>query len=263
MKRIVTSSFAIMLLLIFVATFAIAEINPAQMGDQGGANAARLEAELLKNNTGGYISQNADSYIPYGEQGGQILTQNPNGNDGGQVYYDEMGQVVTPPPDVINGQQPIIINNQQPIIINNQQSQESDSAESTSSGGVNTLDWFNVGFDLINKNKSITIYDKNTGTTWKAKYINGKNHADIVPASSEDAKLIKSKKITGSYVRRPVVVTIAGTKYAGSMYAVGHGSKSYVSYFKGVMCIHFTGSKTHSSNKVDKNHQAAIQQALK
>lgn len=242
MKRIITSVLTMMLLVILLSTFAFADVHPAQMGDVGGANAAKLEAELLQKNTGGfgqYVPPTPQTGFdpdyepeinyqinPYGEQGGQIFTQNPGSNN-------------------TAGSQPPTTTTQ----------------NTSASGGVNTLDWFSVGFDLINANKNITIYDTQTGTTWNAKYINGKNHADIIPASSGDATLIANKKITGSYVRRPVVVTIAGAKYAGSMYAVGHGSKSYCNYFKGVMCIHFTGSKTHSSNKVDKDHQAAIQQA--
>ena len=63
-------------------------------------------------------------------------------------------------------------------------------------------------------------------------------------------------------MRRPVLVTINGVQYAGSMYAVGHGETSYCSYFKGVMCIHFTGSQTHGSQKVDADHQNAIKDAL-
>lgn len=129
-------------------------------------------------------------------------------------------------------------------------------------GNVLSLDWFANGYTLINAYPTVSIYDCNTGVTWNAKYINGKNHADVIPASATDAALLTAYNITGSYVRRPVIVTINGTKYAGSMYAVGHGTTSYCSWFSGVMCIHFTGSKTHNSGKVDADHQSAIQYVL-
>lgn len=129
-------------------------------------------------------------------------------------------------------------------------------------GSVQSLDWFGTGVTLINANKNIQIFDIQAQVTWNATYINGANHADVVPASKTDADKLKANNITGSYVRRPIIVTIAGSKYAGSMYAVGHGSTSYVSYFSGVMCIHFTGSKTHGSDNVDKDHQSAITEAL-
>ena len=129
-------------------------------------------------------------------------------------------------------------------------------------GNVFSLDWFADGYTLINAFPNISVYDCNTGETWNAKYINGKNHADVIPASATDAQLLTAYSITGSYVRRPCIITINGTKYAGSMYAVGHGTTNYCSWFSGVMCIHFTGSKTHTSGRVDADHQKAIQSVL-
>lgn len=128
-------------------------------------------------------------------------------------------------------------------------------------GTTQKLDWYSTGNALINSNKSIQVFDINSQVTWNATYINGSNHADVVPATKADADKLKANGIIGDYVRRPVIVTIAGQKYAGSMYAVGHGEKNYVSFFSGVMCIHFTGSKTHGTDKVDKDHQNAIDQA--
>ncbi|MCL1796337.1 MAG: SH3 domain-containing protein, partial [Clostridia bacterium] len=129
-------------------------------------------------------------------------------------------------------------------------------------GTTTTLDWFAIGNSLLGANKNIQIFDIQAQITWNATFIHGENHADVVPASKTDADKLKANNITGSYVRRPVIVTIGGQKYAGSMYAVGHGSTSYVNYFSGVMCIHFTGSRTHGSNNVDPDHQKAIQDAL-
>lgn len=131
-----------------------------------------------------------------------------------------------------------------------------------SQGNTGVLNWFSAGFTLINANPNVSVYDINSGITWNAKYIEGKNHADVVPATAADASKLKANNITGSYVRRPVIVTIAGQQFAGSMYAVGHGSTNFVSFFSGVMCIHFTGSKTHGTGNVDADHQAAINQAL-
>jgi len=130
------------------------------------------------------------------------------------------------------------------------------------SSRIKLLDWFKEGYNLLSRNRNISIYDIKTGVTWNARYINGKNHADIIPASASDAKTIETKKIQGSYVRRPVIATIAGEKYAGSMYAVAHGETNYCNYFAGVMCLHFTGSKTHGTGNVDADHQKAIGTAM-
>ncbi|MDR0897150.1 MAG: SH3 domain-containing protein [Oscillospiraceae bacterium] len=132
-----------------------------------------------------------------------------------------------------------------------------------SGNGTQKLEWFEGGMELIKQYPNVTVFDINSGRTWSAKYINGSSHADVVPASASDAKALVAYNITGSYVRRPVIVTIHGQDYAGSMYAVGHGTTNYVSYFSGVMCIHFSGSMTHGSDKVDKDHQNAIDEALK
>lgn len=132
----------------------------------------------------------------------------------------------------------------------------------SSSGTTTKLEWFDYGYNLINQYPNVSIYDLNSGVTWNAKYINGRNHADVVPASQTDANKLVAYNITGDWHRRPVIVTINGSKFAGSMYAVGHGTTNYVSWFSGVMCIHFTGSMTHGSDKVDEDHQAAIDDAL-
>ncbi len=142
------------------------------------------------------------------------------------------------------------------------QAQLFNTASTTGTGTTQSLDWFTTGYTLINANKNVTIYDINSGITWNARYINGANHADIIPASKADATKLTANSIVGSYVRRPVIVTIAGQKFAGSMYARGHGETNYCDYFAGVMCIHFTGSKTHGTNNVDADHQAAIQAAI-
>ena len=125
------------------------------------------------------------------------------------------------------------------------------------------LDWFRQGHALVQKQTTMTIYDINTGVSWKATYINGHNHADIIPASTADAKTIANNAITGNATRRPVIATIGGVPYAASVYAVAHGKTNYSSYFKGVLCIHFTGSKTHATGKVDAGHQNAIFTALR
>lgn len=136
------------------------------------------------------------------------------------------------------------------------------SSSGSGSGRVSELQWFNTGYNLINSYPNVTILDCKTGISWKGRYINGTYHADVIPASASDASKLTNNNILGSYVRRPVVVTINGAMYAGSMYCVAHGVTNYCDYFDGVLCIHFTGSKTHGSANVDSDHQAAIQTAL-
>lgn len=222
--------------------------NPAPSqsgGDTSTTNNSSSSSSPQQNAAGTFLTESpvGGSYAQAGSSGVTII-----GNEGGGSSAPEGGDIVTI--DSVTGG---------PIIV---AVGEDASGSGSSSSGVQTLDWYSVGFDLINANKSITVKDLNTGVTWSGTYINGKNHADVIPASSSDAQKLSSNSITGSYVRRPVVVTIGGTQYAGSMYAVGHGETNYCDYFKGVMCIHFTGSQTHGSGKVDSDHQNAIKDAL-
>ena len=268
--------------LVALASTASAGVNPQQNGDVGGKNAAALEAQLREKNNmpangsqggGAVITEVVDYYFD-GVDTADSATVNyyfdgvDTANDGTVDYYyggvhgsvdgnlipgmdlDPAFAVPTQPapiPGVVQGN---------PIII---PQQPAGNAPVGTSGSAAALDWFkDGGAELLKQNPNITVYDVNAGKSWSAKYINGANHADIIPASKADADTAKSLK--GD--RRPVKVTINGVQYAGSLYAVGHGSTSYCNYFKGVMCIHFSGSKTHGSKKVDKDHQKNITNIL-
>ncbi len=290
------------MLLLAVCGVSSADANPNQMGDQGGARAAELDKQLRERNNGpmnqapyvatpaqpAYVAPPSVASNPmpggsFGSSGVSDFSGISSGNS-----FDPGAATSSVPAAGDNSGFPTSFINQdngslgqngasplgQPgsvVLIGPQGSttNPADAAIQTLpalnqvSGGIQSLDWFGVGFDLINQHKSVQILDINTGVNWSATYINGKNHADIIPASAADAETIARNSITGSYVRRPVVVTINGTRYAGSMYAIGHGETSYCNYFKGVMCIHFTGSQTHGSKQVDTDHQTAINEALK
>ena len=65
--------------------------------------------------------------------------------------------------------------------------------------------------------------------------------------------------------RRPVWVTVNGRSVAGSVYGVPHnypaGDTIPDNDFYGQFCVHFVGSTTHSTARVDAGHQAAIDYA--
>lgn len=248
MKKTWIMLLSILLLIAMVGPTALA-VHPSQMGDQGGQVAAQYNPNNNSNNISApYVetpseteSYQPNTYVP----DSNYLTVEPGTTGAGETYPGGV-------PEIISSDVPT------PIIV----PVGEDGTIQTDNSGAQSLDWYGVGFDLINANKNITVYDINTGVTWGGTYINGKNHADVIPASASDATKLSQNGITGDYVRRPVIVTIAGSKYAGSMYAVGHGDTSYCDYFSGVMCIHFTGSQTHGSQKVDSDHQNAISEAL-
>ena len=83
-----------------------------------------------------------------------------------------------------------------------------------------------------------------------------------VPLSEEDAR--HASRVLRMKLGEPCEMFVDGKRYAASMNCMPHGEGSIKNNnFDGHYCIHFTNSRTHGSNKVDPQHQAAIQKALR
>lgn len=137
---------------------------------------------------------------------------------------------------------------------------------STTVKKTEALDWFADNVDsLIPKNAKFTIKDVRTGKTFTAVRWSGSNHLDAEPASSQDTETMKS--IYGgawSWNRRPILIQYNGHVYAASMNGMPHGTTIISNNgFEGHFCIHFKNSKTHGTQKVDPDHQAAFNTATK
>lgn len=126
-----------------------------------------------------------------------------------------------------------------------------------------SLKWFG-NENTIPKGATVSIKDVYTGKTFQAVRWSGANHMDTEPASKEDTATMKS--IYGgswSWTRRPILVKYNGHVYAASMNGMPHGTSTISNGFDGHFCIHFTGSKTHGTDKVDSDHQSCVQTAQK
>ena len=141
----------------------------------------------------------------------------------------------------------------------------SDSAGGESSGGkTERLNWFNGGSSKIPKRATFQVKDIKTGIVFTCKRWSGANHLDAEPASASDTA--KMKRIYGhwSWRRRPVLVKYNGHVYAASMNGMPHGTGVVTgNNFDGHFGIHFYGSKTHGSKKVDAMHQNCVAEAMK
>ena len=126
------------------------------------------------------------------------------------------------------------------------------------------LDWFSKGKGLFASGDTIQVKDCKTGYVWTCRVMYGSNHLDVEPLTAADtAAMISAYGGNITYVRRPVLVKYNGHVYAGSIYGVPHGDQTIIdNNFDGQFCIHFTGSKTHGTDRVDPDHQAAIQEAM-
>ena len=139
---------------------------------------------------------------------------------------------------------------------------------------VEKIDWFTGGINTIfARGMNVKVTDVKSGITFWVHRWAGGNHADVEPLTAADTRrmckiygVTSSSQITSSkyYQRHALWVTIGTRTFAASMYGVPHnddGDTIKNNDFQGQFCIHFTNSKTHTSNRVDPDHQAAIQYA--
>jgi LysM repeat protein len=124
------------------------------------------------------------------------------------------------------------------------------------------IDWFDKVQYIFEKNDVAVVTDVKTGESFKVKRLYGRNHADVEPLTKEDTAIMKSIYGSWSWDRRAIILTINGKNIAGSMNGMPHGGEQIEdNNFQGHFCIHFKGSKTHSGNRVDATHQAAVKLA--
>ena len=137
---------------------------------------------------------------------------------------------------------------------------------------VQSLDWFSEEAasildrqtGVLREGAEFVVVDVKTGAKFQAVRKGGSNHIDFEPLTKADTEVMQ--KISGgswSWDRRAVWVVASGSVYAASINCMPHGSASVKDNgYPGHSCMHFTGSKTHGSNRVDEAHQAAVQTAL-
>ena len=137
------------------------------------------------------------------------------------------------------------------------------------------IDWYTGGIqELWPKGANFKVYDVKTGIVWWAHRWSGGSHVDAEPLTAADtARLCKIYGVNSAdeiesknlWQRRPMLVTIGTRTFACSLYGIPHnypeGDTIANNDFKGQLCIHFTNSKTHTSNKVDSYHTEAIEYA--
>ena len=145
----------------------------------------------------------------------------------------------------------------------------SGAVKASSGGGGNSgmitesLSWFKHP-DLIPHHATFQVKDVKTGKVFTVKRWSGANHADCEPATAKDTATMKSIYGSWSWRRRAILVKYNGHVYAASMNGMPHGTQTIKdNRFDGHFCIHFSGSKTHETKRVDSAHQSCVKTALK
>lgn len=124
------------------------------------------------------------------------------------------------------------------------------------------LNWSQVN-SIFPRKANARVIDVDTGLSFNIHRYGGTLHADVEPVTAKDTAIMK-KAYGGSWSwsRRAVIVEVGGRRIAGSMNGMPHGGQDIRSNnFDGQFCIHFLGSRTHGSDRVDAAHQNMIKKA--
>jgi hypothetical protein len=126
---------------------------------------------------------------------------------------------------------------------------------------IEVLPW-----DIVNQILPIgtifTVIDVETGLQFRVQRRAGNKHADAQPLTRRDTQIMK-KIYNGrwSWNRRAIIVLVGDQMIAASMNGMPHGAGAIKNGFPGHFCIHFWGSTTHRSGKMDPAHQLMILKA--
>ena len=140
------------------------------------------------------------------------------------------------------------------------------SSAAVSTGKVVSSDWWTGEISSVfSRGKVGLVTDVDTSLSFYIKRTGGINHLDCQPLTAADTAIMY--RIYGnkwSWDRRAIWVTINNTTYAASMNGMPHGESDSMpdNNFDGCFCIHFTNSRTHTGNRLDAAHQAAVRKAL-
>lgn len=147
----------------------------------------------------------------------------------------------------------------------------SSSATTTYNATVYKLDWSYMKSNAtalgIAKGASIKLTDLTTGKSLNVHVQSTGNHIDAEPLTSADTTTLceiygVSTPNAISYKRRPMMITTSAGQFLCSIYGQPHGAQDITNNgYEGQFCLHFVNSKTHGTNRVDEDHQNAINTA--
>jgi len=146
------------------------------------------------------------------------------------------------------------------------------------------IPWFNNAENIFYIGAKAKIIDVDTKLSFNISRSYGYNHADVETLTAKDTAIMK--KIFGgqwNWERRAVIVIVNGKSIAASMAGMPHAGRDDLpgdiwvndwrtggygpgynldkikgNYMAGHFDIHFLGSKTHGTDKVDEAHQSTV-----
>jgi peptidoglycan hydrolase-like protein with peptidoglycan-binding domain len=268
----IATSFTAMLIVLMISqsTYAFSGEIVLKSGMHG-SNISNFQQNLLKL---GYFTSSPTGYFGSKTKKSVIEFQKNNGlNPDGMAGKATLGKITS----MLNTSMDLTTE----VI-----SRDGSSLNAKASNVVQLLPWFGEVENIYAKGDVATVVDVETGLKMQIKRTYGTNHADVETLTAEDTATLK--EIAGgswNWTRRPVIVEIDGYRIAGSLTAKPHAGRDDMpanvivsnrsgnygrgqnldavkgNNMDGQFDIHFSGSKTHRSNKIDRAHQQAIKQA--
>lgn len=126
---------------------------------------------------------------------------------------------------------------------------------------IEMLPWETVNEIIPNKN-FFTIMDVDTGKKFNVQRRAGSRHADVQPVTDNDTKIMKEiYNGKWDWKRKAIIVIANGRWIAASMHGMPHGAGALNNNFPGHFCVHFYGSTTHLTGKMDLSHKLMVYKA--
>ncbi len=128
---------------------------------------------------------------------------------------------------------------------------------------VEKLTWADADRSAFPRRSEAVVVDVLTGYTLYIRRTGGTLHADVETVAPLDTATLFKTAGNFSWNRRAIWVIVNGRRLAASMNCMPHGYDSIAGNdMKGQFCIHFVNSRTHGGNRVDPDHQEAIEVAF-
>jgi len=123
------------------------------------------------------------------------------------------------------------------------------------------MEW-SKGKNVLKRGGTATLYLVETSMNIQVKRLGGTQHMDLEPLESEDTEHLRRLSSGFSWQTHPVILKVNGKYIAASINTMPHGDSNIKNNnYNGHFCLHLVNSKTHETNKVNKEHQKTINKA--
>lgn len=126
---------------------------------------------------------------------------------------------------------------------------------------IQLLNWNSIN-EKIPRYSKFTIIDMESGKQFMVQRRAGSQHADVQPLTVKDTKIMKEiYEGKWSWRRRAILIMLDDQWFAASMHGMPHGAGALNNDFPGHFCVHFLGSTTHKTERMDFSHKLMIYKA--